>query len=396
MELSLLKSRGKIIIVSGGVVESDGENYYGRSQIVEYLTEFEKYYQQVVWSVRLAKTRNYQTSFSGVKILLDIINPKGGSFFSAAGICEQFRHYGIFVRQLDADSDVIVNNLSLLSLLYVTLARIFGRRVVFYLGSDPKLSMVLRKGSFYGRMASRLNCLVLPVTLKLAHGVLVRGQTTFAQAIRWNKNVILSNPLISYKHFRKSIDGQDKKDDDSLVLLFVGKLEENKGVHILIDALKIILEKYSSNDKLIKLHIVGNGPMENELRLLARNYGIADKVSFHGFVDDADKLRHLFTMSSVFVVPTLYHEGFPRVIDEAMASGVPVIASRIGGMKDGLKDGEVFFVEPGNINELADAVLKIITDETLRKNLQESAKKRAEEILQYTAAEQHANFLAKL
>ncbi|MCD6323169.1 MAG: glycosyltransferase family 4 protein [Clostridiales bacterium] len=255
--------------------------------------------------------------------------------------------------------------------------------------------MKLRNDSFYGKIASLLNYLVFPLTLMSAHGVLVRGKTTLGQSLRWNKNTILSNPLISYKHFNKSIDREEKKDDDSWSLLFVGKLEKNKGVHVLIKALAIILEKCRL-DKPVGLHIVGSGPMEGELRLLVAKYGIADSVHFYGFVDNADKLKSLFAMSDVFVVPTLYHEGFPRVIDEAMACGLPVICSEIGGMKDGLEKDEVFFVEAGDAERLTDAIMEITGNEILRKDFQESSNRRARKILQSTATEQHIQFLASL
>lgn len=391
----MIKRSNKIVIVSGGVIETDGLNYYGRSQLVEYLTEFHKYYEKVTWSVRLAKSHDYHTCFDSSKVTLDIINKKGGGFFSIHGVWEQIKHYCFFSRKLDISTDVIVNNLSLLSFPYVFIARFFGHTVVFYLGSDPKLTMKLRNDSFYGKIASLLNYLVFPLTLMSAHGVLVRGKTTLGQSLRWNKNTILSNPLISYKHFNKSIDRQEKKDDASWSLLFVGKLEENKGVHVLIKALAIILEKCRL-DKPVGLHIVGSGPMEGELRLLVAKYGIADRVHFYGFVDNADKLKSLFAMSDVFVVPTLYSEGFPRVIDEAMASGLPVICSEIGGMKDGLEKDEVFFVEPGDADGLAIAIVKIAENERLRKDFQESSNRRVRKILQSTATEQHAQFLARL
>ena len=204
--MTKVKNCDKIVIVSGGVIETDGLNYYGRSQLVEYLTEFHKYYEKITWSVRLAKSHDYHTGFDSSKVTLDIINKKSGSFFSIAGVWEQIKHYCFFSRKLDDSTDIIVNNLSLLSFPYVVLSRIFGRTVVFYLGSDPKLTMKLRNDSFYGKIASLLNYLVFPLTLMSAHGVLVRGKTTLGQSLRWNKNTILSNPLISYKHFNKSID----------------------------------------------------------------------------------------------------------------------------------------------------------------------------------------------
>jgi glycosyltransferase involved in cell wall biosynthesis len=76
-----------------------------------------------------------------------------------------------------------------------------------------------------------------------------------------------------------------------------------------------------------------------------------------------------------------------------MACGLPVICSEIGGMKDGLEKDEVFFVEPGDADGLAIAVVKIAENKTLRKKFQENSIRRARKILQQTAAEQHVQFL---
>lgn len=386
----------KIVIVGGGVVETDNHKYYARSQLVEYLTGFFEYYSHVVWSARLASSHQYNISINGSKIDLNIINPNGETIFSLKGILGQLRNYCVFYHCLDKFTDLIVNDLSLTSLPYVLIGRLKGRRVVFYLGSDPRLTMHLRSDCFYGRFASLLNYLVLPLTLITANGVLVRGHSTLIQCLRWNKRTILSNPLISYKYFKKNmVDRTSLLLDGKLEILYVGKLNKNKGVQILIKALGILKKKHPG-EKTFYLNIVGNGDMESELRAMVEKCGIADAVRFHGFINDPLVLASIFQSNSLLVVPTVYHEGFPRVIDEAMASGLPVVCSRLGGMKDGLKEDEVLFFEPGNAEELATAIEKIMVDEELRRKLQKSSTKRAKKILSQTASEQHALFLSSL
>lgn len=386
----------KIVIVGGGIVETDKHYYYARSQLVEYLTGFFDYYSRVMWFVRLAQSRQYNTNFDNSKIELKIINQDGETIFSLKGILGQLRNYWNFFNCLDKRTDVIVNNLSLTSLPYVLMARFCAHKVLFYLGSDPRLTMDLRSSTLYGRFASLLNCLVLPFTLMAAHGVLVRGHSTLIQTLRWNKKTILSKPLISYKYFRNIIaDRTNLLPRDKLVILYVGKLEKNKGVQVLLKALGILKKKYQA-DKIFRLNIVGSGIMETDLRVMSEDYNIADTANFHGFIDDPSTLASIFMRSDLFIVPTIYSEGFPRVIDEAMASGLPVICSRLGGMKDGLTEGEVLFVEPGNAENLASAVAKIMDDEDLRGKLQSNSAKRAEKILHQTATEQHALFLSGL
>jgi len=386
----------KIVIIGGGVIETDENNYYSRSQLIEYLTGFHAYYSDVRWSVRLANTHQYKSRIDNCNLTLDIINKDRETIFSLKGILGQLKHYWYFFHNLDEFTDVIVSNLSLTSLPYVLIARFRARKVVFYLGSDPRLTMKLRSDSLYGKAASLFNYLVVPITLMTAHGVLVRGHTTFIQSMRWNKNTILSNPLISYKYFRNIMADKAKLlRHDSLEILYVGKLEKNKGVHVLIEALGILAKKYPKT-KTFRLNIVGSGIMEQELRDITRYRDIAEIVHFHEFIDDSFTLASIFARSDLFIVPTVYSEGFPRVIDEAMASGLPVICSMLGGMKDGLKDDEVFFVDPGNAEELAFAIAKIMDDEGLREKLHANSVNRAKKILQQSATEQHAMFLADL
>lgn len=110
----------------------------------------------------------------------------------------------------------------------------------------------------------------------------------------------------------------DKKYD----LIFVGRLEKNKGVDLFVKAVA------ESGAKAI---IVGAGPLEQGLRAFAKSTG-ADIV-FHGFAKDAHEVAHFMNESRVLVMCS-YNEGGPRVVAEAMACGVPVVATRVGIVPD--------------------------------------------------------------
>lgn len=387
----------KIIVVGGGVVETDGTKYYARSQLIEYLTGLRNFYKKVTWSVQLSNSRDYRTNIGESQLHLDIINKHGETLFTFRSLCGQLLHYWQFARRLDSATDIIVSNFSTTSIPYLLLSRIFGRKTLYYIGSDPKLLIKLRRGTLYGRFASLANCLVLPLSLILAHGILVRGRTTFDQCTRWNKNVVLSNPLISYKYFNDILSRKEENSkSDILNILYVGKLEENKGVHVLIKAMNSLIKKNISKSFFFKLNIVGSGVMKEELQNLVDKLGINSQVEFYGFIDDADLLANIYASNDIFVVPTVYAEGFPRVLDEAMTCGLPVICSRLGGMKDGLSEDEVFFVRPGDVEDLATAIKKIMDDTTLKRRLLTFSLARAWGILKHTAAEQHAMFLENL
>ncbi len=202
----------KLIIIGGGVVENVGKKYFGRSQIVEYLNGFKAFYPKITWATHLAKSRNYNTLISQEKnIKLDIINIGGQPILTLKGILLLMKHYLKFARHLDKSTDVIVNGLSLTTFPYLFLARLLGRKSLYYLGSDPILTKNLRSGTLYGRVVSWLNIIALPIILKCTNGVLVRGKTTFDQCQRWNKNTNLSKPLISYHYLRKIAAKENNK-----------------------------------------------------------------------------------------------------------------------------------------------------------------------------------------
>ncbi len=156
---------------------------------------------------------------------------------------------------------------------------------------------------------------------------------------------------------------------DKKVVLFVGRLVEIKGVRYLIEAMKEI------NAKLV---IVGDGPIRKELEEQAKEQG--DKIVFLGSKTH-EELKTIYASSDLFVAPSITaknggQEGFGLVMLEAMASGLPVIASRSGGIVDLVHDGENgFLVEEKNVNELREKinfVLRTLSDQNeLKKNIKD-------------------------
>ena len=161
---------------------------------------------------------------------------------------------------------------------------------------------------------------------------------------------------------------------DEKVVLFLGRLVFRKGVHILIDAFK----KLKANS-LTRLYIIGTGSMESTLRGMVSAFNLTNRVVFVGNITHNLKIKYLNAADFV-VVPSIYGEAFGIVVIEALAAGKPVIATRIGGMKDILhpeKDG--LFVPAADSNALKNAIETLLEDETLlaqmSKNALETAKR---------------------
>ena len=142
-------------------------------------------------------------------------------------------------------------------------------------------------------------------------------------------------------------------------IVFVGRLAEKKGVKYLIDAMKYL----DAN-----LYIIGKGPLEEELKQQALEYG--DKIVFLG-AKTHQELPEAYASADIFVAPSVTakdgdQEGFGLVIIEAMASGVPVVASKSGGIVDIVRDGKNgFLVEEKNSMELAKKIDYLLNDPLL-------------------------------
>lgn len=135
-------------------------------------------------------------------------------------------------------------------------------------------------------------------------------------------------------------------------ILFLGRLEQEKGVFDLVNAVAAIAQQAPG----VRLLLCGIGSAEGPLKRLAAHRGISAQVEFPGWVDGEAKAR-LLRRAGVFVLPS-YAEGMPMSVLEAMATGTPVVASRVGAVAEMLDDGNCgFVVEPGNITQLGEAIV---------------------------------------
>jgi phosphatidylinositol alpha-1,6-mannosyltransferase len=143
-------------------------------------------------------------------------------------------------------------------------------------------------------------------------------------------------------------------------LLFVGKLVEKKGVEHLLRALRILKRQHVR----ASLQIIGGGPLERSLKTLATTLQVNDRVDFYGWVNN-EVLPKFFGSNDILVVPSVFDrkgetEGMPVVIAESLSCGVPVLASRISGISDIIKeDYNGWFVEPADEAALAAKIKKI-------------------------------------
>jgi len=255
------------------------------------------------------------------------------------------------------------------------------------------------KAGFIGRLAAVLAR--VPVIVHTVHGFAFHDQeppwrrflfrNLERLASRWcQKMIFISQPLLDWA-LRERIVGKEKtvkiysgiplerfqpvqkeeKDrirskwqlgPEDAVIGVVSKLWEGKGHGILIQALK----ELERDIREIKLVVVGEGYLHDDLQAMVHRLGLQDRVLFTGFQMDVSEIIAAF---DVAVLPSFF-EGMGRVILEAMAMARPVVASRVGGIPDLVQDGRNgFLVQPGSVGELASAIKKLLLDKALAERM---------------------------
>jgi glycosyltransferase involved in cell wall biosynthesis len=168
--------------------------------------------------------------------------------------------------------------------------------------------------------------------------------------------VIPSNPLVTGKQ----------------VVGFAGRLIALKGLKYLLQAASTLQPQFPE----LQFRIAGDGPELESLRVQSKSLGIEERVKFLGWVDDLASERKLWTVT---VQPSL-DEGLPLSVLEAMAEGVPVVATRTGGLPELIEDSMTgLLVEPADPSALANAIGKILRDVQLQKRMSEEATLRIKE-----------------
>ncbi len=166
-----------------------------------------------------------------------------------------------------------------------------------------------------------------------------------------------------------------KIDSGRTVVGIVSKLWEGKGHHVLFRAWRTIQKNWKGSDSPLLL-VVGEGPLDLELKKLAGELGIRSNVVFTGFRRDIPAITSAMDIS---VLPSAF-EGMGRVILEAMAAGKPVVASRVGGIPDLVREGVNGLLVPPNDEEaLCGALVRLLTDERQRQDLGSGARRSIEQ-----------------
>lgn len=211
-----------------------------------------------------------------------------------------------------------------------------------------------------------------------------------------NKNTLIKSgigqekitiiPHGAYTFFKKYSknrirSGGDRENDEDIILYF-GYIGRHKGIEYLIKAVPIVSNKIPD----IKLIIAGEGDFSTYL-----NY-IADESKFEIYNEyiPNEKVSELFQRAKVVVLPYTYHQGHSGVLTVAFSFGKTVIVTNVGDLPNLLDNGKIgLIVPPKDPEALANAIIKLLKDDELRKQMEESAYKKAQELSWDNIAKMH-------
>ena len=167
-------------------------------------------------------------------------------------------------------------------------------------------------------------------------------------------------------------------DSETCLIGTLGRLTPVKGIPYLLQAARILLRQGTN----IKVLVVGDGSIRQDLFMQTRDLGISDNVVFVGHREDTDVLLQAM---DIFVLPSL-SEGIPMALLEAMAASRPIVASRVGGIPEIIEDGaEGFLVEPMDVNNLAERCRRLLESPDIARKMGEQGRKRVEREFSATA-----------
>lgn len=190
-----------------------------------------------------------------------------------------------------------------------------------------------------------------------------------------SSKVVLIYPGIDLNQFCPS----NNRNHENVRILFVGRLVPWKGILHLLEAFSLLLRRRSN----VELWIAGKGPMESHVRLYAKKR----PVRYLGFVE-YDKLQRIYQQCDIFCLPSYdlrvvgikyWEEQFGKTLVEAMACGLPIVATNCGAIPE-VVGTQNYVVSQKSVRDLYSALEKLIENENLRKYISKQNRRRAEEL----------------
>lgn len=200
--------------------------------------------------------------------------------------------------------------------------------------------------------------------------VLSQEELQSFKELPFNKIGITANP-IDFKQYNqdRNFKKQEEIDQETIVLLFVGRFIKEKGILELIEACRLIKEKTLP----FKLFCLGNGPLLGEIQQLIKDFELENEIILVGHIPE-EKTKYYYSNCDILILPS-YKEGFPMAIFQAVAAGKPVITTKINACADHLREYEnCLWVEKNNPNDLAEKITFLLNNDELKRKMNQNNK----------------------
>lgn len=186
-------------------------------------------------------------------------------------------------------------------------------------------------------------------------------------------------PIVKIDIIHNGIDTEafkpvTKETNTKLRILCVSRLIKRKGIDYLLESIALVKEIFGDD---FEVCIIGEGDQEQELKEMSKQLKIDDVVIFEGYIEHS-KLPEFYSNSDIFILPSL-NEGMSNTILEAMASGLPIITTDTGGTKE-LINGNGIVIPMRDLKAIAGAIVKLIEDPSLRKEMGRNSRGISEEL----------------
>lgn len=243
---------------------------------------------------------------------------------------------------------------------------------------------------FYDQHCGPLRKKLVRYIFDHASRVIVLSNTwkEWLQTISKNQHIVaIYNPVMLPAWHGARPPGAETGAASGQHLLVLGRLGKLKGSYDLLQAVARIAPQFPD----LVLDMGGDGELE-QVASRARELGIERHVRLLGWVRGADKDRHL-QAARIYLLPS-YNEGLPMSVLEAMAAGLPVITTPVGGIPEAVSDGvEGFLVQPGDVAQLAERLTQLLHDDALARQMGLAARHKIEQTFSAEAILPHIEAL---
>jgi glycosyltransferase involved in cell wall biosynthesis len=245
--------------------------------------------------------------------------------------------------------------------LYILISKLFAKKTLFH----------IHGGGFerFYKKSNRLGKYLISRMLNLSDRIVVLSSTwkNVFENIVPKKKIIILNNFVTFSQYA-GMRNEAKFPNSPITVLFVGGVgAKQKGFYDIIKAIPQVLKEY---ENIIFLFVACS-----KNAAISQNEELCSHTKFVGYLDGCDKIA-AFVNSTIFILPS-YAEGLPITMLEAMAAGLPIIATPVGAISEVISEGiNGFLIEPGDYEALAKKILTLAQDEKLRQQMGDNNKEK--------------------